>query len=83
MFEFTKRKRWADLLVTELNDTIIFVLSEACQVWYCGNAVTELLGWRDEELVDSDLIDLMNGMSPLPPRPFSPPPVPSPCCMRV
>ena len=67
VFEFTKRKRWADLLVTELNDTIIFVLSEACQVWYCGNAVTELLGWRDEELVDSDLMDLMNGMSPLPP----------------
>ncbi|KAM5531739.1 hypothetical protein V8D89_014588 [Ganoderma adspersum] len=60
VFEFTKRKRWADLLVTELNDTIVFVLSEACQVWYCGNAVTELLGWRDEELVDSDLIDLMN-----------------------
>ncbi|PIL24287.1 transcription factor [Ganoderma sinense ZZ0214-1] len=60
VFEFTKRKRWADLLVTELNDTIIFVLSEACTVWYCGNAVTELLGWRDEELVDSDLIDLMN-----------------------
>ena len=80
VFEFTKRKRWADLLVTELNDTIIFVLSEACQVWYCGNAVTELLGWRDEELVDSDLIDLMNGMSPLPPvlsllPPSRPPPV--------
>ena len=61
VFEFTKRKRWADLLVTELNDTIILVLSEACQVWYCGNAVTELLGWRDEELVDSDLVDFMNG----------------------
>ncbi|RDX56426.1 GATA-domain-containing protein [Lentinus brumalis] len=60
VFEFTKRKRWADLLITELNDTVIFVLSETCQVWYCGNAVTELLGWRDDELVDADLIDLMN-----------------------
>ncbi len=63
VFEFTKRKRWADLLITELNDTVIFVLSETCQVWYCGNAVTELLGWRDDELVDADLIDLMNGAS--------------------
>ena len=74
MFEFTKRKRWADLLVTELNDTIIFVLSEACQVWYCGNAVTELLGWRDDELVDGDLIDLMNGacLDPPLPRALSP-----------
>ncbi|KAI0672885.1 hypothetical protein C8Q78DRAFT_1077203 [Trametes maxima] len=60
VFEFTKRKRWADLLVTELNDAVILVLSSMCQVWYCGNAVTELLGWRDDELVDGDLVDLMN-----------------------
>ncbi|KAI0647390.1 hypothetical protein C8Q79DRAFT_907820 [Trametes meyenii] len=60
VFEFTKRKRWADLLVTELNDAVILVLSSTCQVWYCGNAVTELLGWRDDELVDGDLVDLMN-----------------------
>ena len=77
VFEFTKRKRWADLLVTELNDSVILVLSEACQVWYCGNAVTELLGWRDDELVDGDLIDLMNGAcldDPPPPRALSPAP---------
>ncbi|KAH9945825.1 uncharacterized protein BXZ73DRAFT_37082 [Epithele typhae] len=60
IFEFTKRKRWADLLVTELNDTIILVLSETGEVWYCGNAVTELLGWRDDELVDTELLDLVN-----------------------
>ncbi|KAI9065359.1 GATA-domain-containing protein, partial [Trametes sanguinea] len=60
VFEFTKRKRWADLLITEVSDTLILVLSESCQVWYCGSAVTELLGWRDDELVDGDLIDLMN-----------------------
>ncbi|KAH9950301.1 hypothetical protein B0H21DRAFT_870965 [Amylocystis lapponica] len=59
-FEFTKRKRWADLLVTELSDAIILVLSATCKVLYCGAAVTELLGWRDEELVDGDLPDLMN-----------------------
>ncbi|KAI8989751.1 hypothetical protein BD414DRAFT_459868 [Trametes punicea] len=60
VFEFTKRKRWADLLITEVSDTLILVLSETCHVWYCGNSVTELLGWRDDELVDGDLADLMN-----------------------
>ncbi|KDQ61132.1 hypothetical protein JAAARDRAFT_32137 [Jaapia argillacea MUCL 33604] len=60
VFEFTRRKRWADLLVTELTEAIIFVLSPSCKVWFCGNAVTELLGWRDDELVDTDLTELMN-----------------------
>ncbi|KAF9818613.1 hypothetical protein IEO21_02593 [Rhodonia placenta] len=60
VFEFTKRKRWADLLVTELSEAIILVLSATCQVWYCGAAVTELLGWKDEDLVDVDLTDFMN-----------------------
>ncbi|GBE81718.1 hypothetical protein SCP_0400890 [Sparassis crispa] len=59
-FEFTKRKRWADLLITELSDAIILVLNATGKVWYCGAAVTELLGWRDEELVDGDLVNLMN-----------------------
>jgi len=59
-FEFTKRKRWADLLIKELADAIIFILSPTCKVLYCGTAVTELLGWRDEELIDGDLMDLIN-----------------------
>lgn len=60
-FEFTtKRKRWADLLVTELREAIVLVLSPACKVWYCGAAVEDLLGWTDEELVDGDITDLMN-----------------------
>ncbi|KAH9928189.1 uncharacterized protein B0H18DRAFT_1001723 [Fomitopsis serialis] len=59
-FEFTRRKRWADLLVTELREAIVLVLSPTCKVWYCGAAVEELLGWKDEELVDGDIADLMN-----------------------
>ncbi|OCH86906.1 hypothetical protein OBBRIDRAFT_814374 [Obba rivulosa] len=59
-FEFTRRKRWADLLVTELSDAIVLVLSADATIWYCGAAVVELLGWRDEELVDGALVDLMN-----------------------
>jgi PAS domain-containing protein len=60
-FEFTKRKRWADLLITELTEAIILILSTQCQILYCSAAVKELLGWRDEELIDAEFLDLVNG----------------------
>ncbi|KAG2146884.1 white collar 2 type of transcription factor [Suillus bovinus] len=60
-FEFTKRKRWADLLIHELSEAIIFVLSNECKVLFCSRAVSELLGWRDTELIDKDLVDFANG----------------------
>lgn len=60
-FEFTKRKRWADLLITELVDVIVFILSPAYKVLYCGTAITELLGWKDVDIMDSDFNDIMNG----------------------
>ena len=63
MFEFTKRKRWADLLITELTEAIILVLSSDGIVWYCGNAVHDLLGWRDDEVIDREFLDIMNGQS--------------------
>jgi PAS domain-containing protein len=60
-FEFTKRKRWADLLITELTEAIILILSTQCQILYCNVAVKELLGWRDEDLIDTEFLDLVNG----------------------
>jgi PAS domain-containing protein len=48
-------------LITELAEAIILVLSSECKVLFCGTAVTELLGWRDEDLIDGDLIELING----------------------
>ncbi|KAG1800891.1 white collar 2 type of transcription factor [Suillus plorans] len=60
-FEFTKRKRWADLLIHELSEAIIFVLSSESKVLFCSRAVSELLGWRDTELIDKDMLDFVNG----------------------
>lgn len=60
-FDFTKKKRWADLLLTELVDNIVLVLSVGGKILYCGNAVTELLGWRDVELIDVDFVNLVDG----------------------
>lgn len=60
-FEFTKKKRWADLLITELTEVIILILSIQCQILYCSAAVKELLGWKDEDLIDTEFLDLVNG----------------------
>lgn len=64
VFEFTKRKRWADILISELPETIILVLSMTCKVLYCGTGVGELLGWSVEDLVDADITSFINGASP-------------------
>ena len=61
-FEFTKRKRWADLLIAEFADGINFILSLSSTVLYCSPAVTELLGWKDVDLIDCDFVDLITGM---------------------
>jgi PAS domain-containing protein len=61
-FEFTKKKRWADLIITELTEVIVLILSTQCQILYCSAAVKELLGWRDEDLIDTEFLELVNGM---------------------
>ncbi|KAI0317568.1 hypothetical protein OF83DRAFT_1058454 [Amylostereum chailletii] len=60
-FEFTRRKRWADLLINELSEAITLVLSVTGKVLFCSHSVLELLGWRDDEVVDGDLLQWMNG----------------------
>ncbi len=60
-FDFTKRKRWADLLLTELVDNIVFVLSTQGKILYCGHAITELLGWKEVDLLDISFLELVDG----------------------
>lgn len=60
-FEFGKRKRWADLVITELVDVLLLVLSSQGKVLYCGNGLKDLLGWKDVDLIDYDFADLLNG----------------------
>ncbi|KAJ6490620.1 white collar 2 type of transcription factor [Mycena vitilis] len=59
-FEFGKRKRWADLVITELVDVLLLVLSPQAKVLYCGNGLKGLLGWKDTDLIDYDFVDLLN-----------------------
>ncbi|KAJ7749574.1 white collar 2 type of transcription factor [Mycena maculata] len=59
-FEFGKRKRWADLVITELVDVLLLVLSSQGKVLYCGNGLKDLLGWKDTDLIDYDFVNLLN-----------------------
>ncbi|KAE9395386.1 white collar photoreceptors-like protein [Gymnopus androsaceus JB14] len=58
-FEFTKRKRWADLLINELSDTCIFVLSSTLQILYCSPAIGDLLGWKEVDIIDHEFTELI------------------------
>lgn len=60
-FEFGKRKRWADLVITELVDVLLLVLSPQGKVLYCGNGLKGLTGWKDTDIIDYDFADLLNG----------------------
>ncbi|KAF8517587.1 hypothetical protein BU17DRAFT_49724 [Hysterangium stoloniferum] len=54
-FEFTKRKRWTDTLFSEISETLFLIVSPSFKVLYCGSAVAELLGWKEDQLIDADL----------------------------
>ncbi|KAJ7632975.1 white collar photoreceptors-like protein [Roridomyces roridus] len=59
-FEFGKRKRWADLVVNELVDVLLLVLSSTGKILFCGAGLQTLLGWKNTDLIDFDFIDLLN-----------------------
>ncbi|CAA7271598.1 unnamed protein product [Cyclocybe aegerita] len=59
-YEFTKRKRWADLILAELVDDVLFVLSPTCKILFCSAAVTELLGWRDVDILDLNFLEVID-----------------------
>ncbi|KAI0053895.1 hypothetical protein FA95DRAFT_1614912 [Auriscalpium vulgare] len=59
-YEFMRRKHWADLLITEVSEAVNLVLSPDFKVLFCNRTVHELLGWKDEELLDADLMEIMN-----------------------
>src|ERR1700742_1137727 len=67
VFEFTKRKKWDDLLLSELHLTILFILSLSSQqssskILFTGynSALSDVLGYNDTELLDSSFGDIMN-----------------------
>ncbi|KAJ7074077.1 white collar 2 type of transcription factor [Mycena amicta] len=59
-FEFGKRKRWADLAITELVDVLLLVLSPQSKILYSGNGLKNTLGWSETDILDCNFQDLIH-----------------------
>lgn len=59
-FDFTRRKRWQDILVTELAGCLSIVLSVHGKILFCTRSVRELLGYRETDWVDTQLTDYLH-----------------------
>ena len=62
-YDYTKRKRWGDLISSEVVETVAFVVNSSLTVLLCGAAICELLGWRDADFLDTELTEYMDGMA--------------------
>lgn len=60
VFEFTKRRKYLDILISEAPDSIMLILNPQRKVLYTGPAVVDLLGWQPEKLVDRDILEFIN-----------------------
>lgn len=59
-FDFTQRKRWADILVNELSGAVMLVLSTAATIVFVGEAARELLNWNDTSVQGMELTALIH-----------------------
>ncbi|KAJ2935621.1 hypothetical protein H1R20_g1471, partial [Candolleomyces eurysporus] len=59
-YDYTKRKRWGDLISSEVVETVAFVVNSSLTVLLCGAAICELLGWRDADFLDTELTEYMD-----------------------
>ncbi|QRV87942.1 White collar 2 protein [Ceratobasidium sp. AG-Ba] len=60
VFEFTKRKKWADILISELSGSLLLVLNPSAHILWASPAIVEQLGWRDEELLERPIRDILH-----------------------
>ncbi|CDZ96439.1 GATA-4/5/6 transcription factors [Phaffia rhodozyma] len=63
IFEFTKRKRWPNLLVNEMTDTTILVVmplsNGSAKILFASPSVKDLLGYNASEILDRSLTDFV------------------------
>lgn len=67
-FEFTKRKNWDDILLSQLHLTVLLILSLATnqnpsKILFigCNSALYDVLGYSDSELLGTSFSTIMNG----------------------
>ena len=70
-FEFTKRRKWADILIAEIPSWVFTVKPEDqfrddTKVRFSNPACLAMLGWSMQEICDSPLVDFVHRMLSLP-----------------
>jgi PAS domain S-box-containing protein len=65
LFEFTKRKRWADTLISELVNVAILVFSQTGTIIHCDAAVNAVTGYPEEQIAGRNFAELLHRMSSL------------------
>ncbi|KAG9127843.1 blue light receptor [Ceratobasidium sp. 392] len=60
VFEFTKRKKWADILISELSGSLLLVLNPSAHILWASPAIAEQLGWREDELLERPVRDILH-----------------------
>jgi PAS domain S-box-containing protein len=61
VFEFTKRKRWADVLVSELVNVAILVFSQTGAIIHADAAVHTVTGYSEDQLLGKNFSDILHG----------------------
>lgn len=64
-YDFTKKKRWADLALSDVVEQVSFLVKSSLVVLYSSSAISEGLGWREADFVDAELTEYINGSSPI------------------
>lgn len=65
VFEFTKRKRWADILISELVNVAVFVFSTSGTVLHCDAATQPVTGYTEDQLLSKNFTDFLHGTTSL------------------
>jgi PAS domain-containing protein len=61
VFEFTKRKRWPDILISELVNVALLVFSTTGTVIHCDAATQAVTGYTDDQLLSKNFTDFLHG----------------------
>ncbi|EJD53150.1 GATA-domain-containing protein [Auricularia subglabra TFB-10046 SS5] len=60
VFDFTRRKKWQDILVTEVSGCMTVVLSLQGKVLFATRSVREILGYRETDIVDTNISEYLH-----------------------
>jgi len=61
VFDFVKKKRWADLILAEASDSVPLILNQSMMVLWCGGAIPDALGWGEADFLNSELTEYLKG----------------------